>query len=299
MATTSKLRITPVKLIVLGGIILILAAIYGWWTMVLTNPDHVFKRMLATNLSTPSVTKVSTQNDGSQTLAEVTQLTTTPVQQTQGSSTLGQVNDPSTVVKTESIGSPTEEYVRYTDIKTGQKNSAGKNFDFSSVLGIWGKTTRADVSTGGPQQYTQALLSVVPSANLPAAQRKTLVNQIIDSGVYDYTSSKVKKRYSGGRLVYTYDISVRPVPYVTMLKIFARDMGLRQLEAIDPAQYANSEPLTFSVDVDVWSGELTKVAYGDSNRVDAYAGYGLTSTADVPTNAISIDELQNRLQQLQ
>lgn len=298
MPRLKKLHFTPVNLMVTAAIVLLLFAFFAWWQFVYMSPSRIFGRMLATSLSSVSVTRRTVQSDTGQQLVQTMQLTTSPVTQVHATALLTQTQDTSTTVDTESIGTPTTDYVRYNSIKTTQKNAAGKAFDFSSILGIWGRTEQNDAS-GGPQLYSQALFGVVPTGDLPASQREALIEFIGDNDVYHFDASNVTHKRVNGRPVYTYKVQVMPVAYVGMLKQFARDAGLKQLEQVDPTQYANSQALSFTFEIDGWSGELTKVSYNDSPREDTYTSYGVRNTTALPTSSIPVDELQTRLQNLQ
>ncbi len=293
---TSKFSL--VKVIVLLGVVLLAVSVVGWWKMVYSSPKNVFDRMIANTLATPAVTKVSNQVDEAQNLNQISALITEPQQIVHSKSVLTQSADTNTSVITESIGTPDAEFVRYTDINTSQKSATGGAFDFSSVKGVWGKTDLSDPNSGGGQLFNQAVLGVVPTANVRQPYRDALIKEIKTDGVYKTDYSSVKRQKVNGRPVYTYQVEVTPVPYVTMLKNFARSIGLTQLEQVNPEQYKNSAPLQFTFEIDVWSGQLVKVVYTGSSRTETYGGYGANSPIALPAQSIGVDELQNRLQQI-
>lgn len=291
-------KFTPTKILIAAGVIALAISGVSWWKLVYSNPSNVFDRMLANSLATPSVTKVVAQSDDSQKLQQTSQLVTEPSQIVHAKSVLGQTTDADTSIITESIGTPETDFVRYTNIKTSQKSSSGKDFDFSSVIGVWGKSGQDSLGNGA-QLFNQTVLGVVPVANLPQPQRSALLKQIKNDNVYKQDAKSVKRQLVNGRPMYIYNVSVAPVAYVTMLKNFARDLGLKQLEQVDPAQYKDSQPLQFSFEVDVWSSQLLKVSYSTSDRTESYSAYGARTQISVPTSSIGVDELQSRLQQVQ
>ena len=292
-------KLTLINVTVLVGILVLVGAGYSWWHWVYSSPKNVFKRMVTTSLSSSSITRTIKQDDGSQILNQTSQLTLQPNQRVHATNMLRQVADAGTVVDTESIATPTVDFVRYTGIKTSQKTASGKDFDFKAVTGIWGKADNQDALSGGAQIFTQNLLGVMPVANLPAAERKALVNVIIKNQIFKTDFSKVSRSIEDGRPVYTYDVSIDPKAYVTMLKVFAHDVGLTQLEQVDPAQYEGSDTLKFTFDVDVWSGQLKNIAYKDSQRSERLSAYGAQLLITPPANAISLQDLQAKLQQAQ
>lgn len=284
---------------VLVGIIILIGAAYSWWHWVYSSPKHVFDRMIVTSLSSNSVTRTIKQDDGVQILDQTSQLTLAPNKRVHATNTLRQVADAGTVVDTESIATPTTDFVRYLGIKTSQKNSKGNNFDFASVVGLWGKADNQDELSGGAQLFTQNLLGVMPVANLPAQARKDLVKLITSNQVFKTDYKSVKRANEDGRPVYSYDVTIEPKAYVSMLKLFARDVGLTQLEHVDPAQYEGSDPLKFTFDVDVWSGQLRNITYKDSQRSEHMAAYGAQLLINPPASAVTLDELQSKLQAIQ
>lgn len=288
-----------VKLMIVAGVLLLGASGAAYWQYIYTNPTRVFDRMLASSLASSSVTKAVSQADDSQKLDQVSTLMTLPKQQVHAVSVLAQGGaGDKTNITTESIGTPVTEFVRYSEIKTGQKSADGKPFNFSKVLGIWGKSDQKDPSGEGVQLFNQTLLGAVPIANLPQPTRVKLLNQIRESGVYKIDGSAVKKQMIDGRQVYTYDVVIAPVAYVSMLKSFAAALGLKQLEQVDPNQYAKSAPLKLGMSVDVWSGQLTRVLYKDSSRKEVLTSYGTRVPVELPTSSIPVADLQSRLQQI-
>src|SRR5690606_1204249 len=134
----------------------------------------------------------------------------------------------------------------YQEISTEQKNSSGSSFDFSNVLGVWGRTGEGSGTGEQAQLFNQTVLGVVPTANLPLNERQKLIEQIHNENVYTVDYGSVKHTKNGIRPQYTYSVTVAPVAYINMLKNFAASLGLDELEQVDPQQYANTPPLKFS-----------------------------------------------------
>jgi hypothetical protein len=76
-------------------------------------------------------------------------------------------------------------------------------------------------------------------------------------------------------------------------------VGLKQLEGLDPSQYASAEPLTFKMKVDVWSQKLTGIEYADGQRKERISGYGINHDVVLPKETIPVQELQAKLQEAQ
>ncbi|MES2971555.1 MAG: hypothetical protein V4702_04495 [Patescibacteria group bacterium] len=287
-----------VKLLFISGIVILIFSSLSYWHIVYNSPGKVFSRMLKTSLSTVSVTKVISQADESQNLRQAVVLRSQPKPLIRSISVLAQGANGDTKVTTESISTPLIDFVRYNDIQTNQKNEAGSAFDFKDVVGVWGKTDDSDTSGNGAQLFNQTLLGVVPFANINKAQRDQLLNQINKNGVYEIDTSKVKRQYVNARPIYTYEVTVRPVAYVTMLKAFAQANGLTQLDQVNPDQYTESSPLTFTFEVDILSSQLTKIIYSQGQRTETYGSYGARVAINPPESSIPVGELQTRLQKI-
>lgn len=293
----SKQRAVP--LIVLAGFVILSLAIGSWFRLIYSSPTAVFDRMLRTTFSTRGLTKNSYQKQEGQELYQTAQLITSPYHRVHSRSVLKQGSGGGTAISTESIGTVSADYVRYTKIETDQKTAEGKEFDFKSVVGVWGKADANDPYSGGAQLYDQTALGVVPIGNLASGPRTKLIRQIKEANVFDTDFNSVKRVLVNGRPRYTYDVAIKPVVYITMLKSFAKEVGIKNLEQVDPAQYEGSSPIKFSFDIDVWSGQLLGIKYKDSERTENYGGYGARIEIKPPEANISAAELQQRLQQTQ
>lgn len=199
-----------------------------------------------------------------------------------------------TTIQTETISTPKKDYVRYTQLNTSQKNPEGKELDFSKVLNVWGR-----VDEGGGELYSQSTLGVVPSGNLTAADREALVRFMRDKNLYEFDESKVDRKIENGRPVYVYDVTAKPDLYVTMLKQYAKAVGVTQLESVDPSAYAGRDALQFRVTIDVWSRQFVAVSFGGGQQTEKLSGYGVSKPVALPKESITVDELQSRLQTVQ
>lgn len=298
MSKSFTYKFTVARVLTLLSIIILALSAAAWWRLVYSSPANVFDRMLANSLSSSSVTKVVKQLDDSQKLNQTSVLVTEPKQVVHAVNVLSQTTDSNSSVTTESIGTPTADFIRYNEIKTSQRNPDGNPFDFSSVVGLWGRSDDSDPESNGAQLFNQTLLGVVPFANLRQPLRGALLEQIKNDNVYKIDTATVKKQLINGRPVYTYDVTVAPVGYVRMLKNFAHGLGLTSLDQVRPEQYKNSAPLKFTFDIDVWSGQLLEVAYDSSERTETYSAYGAIVPVALPSSSVSVNELQDRLQQI-
>ncbi len=260
-------------------------------------PENVFARMLANSLSTSSVTKRSVVSSEAQQVIQTTQLQTTPEARIHGIVEISQGSgDQKSFVKRETITSTTANFVSLVQIETSQKNAAGQAYDFSSVLGTWGKTAASESDNSISQLYGQNV--AVPYANISAAQRHALLAQIQRDNVYQVDYSKVVKSTVNGRQAYTYDVGVKPEAFISMMKAVGAAVGVKGFDDVDPASYKNLPIVKFKFIIDVLSGDLIAVDYGNG-QFETYSGVGIRSVARDPKSPVSMNELQQRLQNLQ
>ncbi len=293
--------ITSTKFIVSIATVLLAAIFVAWQYHNVTNPDRLFWGSVNNSLQTMSYTRHSTIKQGQQSVDQVIATTAEPKQRVFGDTVFTQTGVDSATAKTENIGTPVYDYVRYTSIVTGaQGERDGKPLDFSSVLNIWGKTQPDDTSITQGQLYNQSVLGVFPTGNLTAAQRHSLVKHMKDNKAYSY--KVVETRHSGlfRRPTYTFSVTVNPVPYITAIQEFAKETGLTHLDGINPSDYEQASQLFFSVSIDGWSHQVTQTAQSAGSKTEDISGRNLRKELPAPPkDAISVDELQAQLQSIE
>ncbi|HEU4914599.1 MAG TPA: hypothetical protein VFT16_04315 [Candidatus Saccharimonadales bacterium] len=286
---------------VAGAILLVLSG-YLWWTRVYLDPQRVFWSMINTSLSTKGVTTELKQEAQGSSLKQIVQM---ELGTTNAAHSLTTLSQGSTEVKTEIIGTSEADYTRYRSIKTDQKNSQGKPLDIAKVEGVWAKSNDAqqtETQSSGHQLFAQAVLGIglpvgsvpVPIGQVTAGQREDLVRNMKNEGLYAISFKDAKKERKGGRLLYTYDAKIQAILYVRIMKEFARDLGLHELDAVDPNTYQSARALRVTLTVDAYSRQLVAVESGQG-YTQTYAGYGLPLKASVPSKYITTKELQDRL----
>ncbi len=273
---------------------------WAWWRHVYNDPQRAFWSMLSTSLSTSSVTRHTTQADQSNSLDQITRLSLGDQTIARG---LSIVKQPSAVgtntVVTETLGTSSADYARYLSIDTKQTGHNGQPLNLSSVLNVWGKSDAAPAGQPSNTQFLNGtILSLVPFAPLGNQPRQRILQTMRDNKVYDIDYSKAISRKEAGRPVFVYQVSVKPSDYVTMLKTLAHELGLSQLDTVNPAAYASNPPEKMEMSVDKLSHQLVRITYATGFRQETYSGYGLQSTVAIPSATIPISQLQARLQAL-
>jgi len=286
-------------LVVAGGI---------WWNKVSTDPHHVFWGMVHQSLSTQAVTIQASQQANGTSVKQTVQYSLGATNMSHAITTLSQ---PGTSVTDEMIGTPAADFTRYVDINTTQQSQSGKPLDFSKVLGVWAKsdTTTAARSGGTAVLLSQAVLGTglplggvaVPIANLSPDLRAKLEGQIRGQNVYQVNFATVKKSQQHGREVYTYDVTLQPILYASMLKRYAQYVGMHNLDQLDVNSFAGQQSLALQLTVDVRSHHLVSARAGNSagSTTQTYTSYDVPVRVSLPKNAVSATELQTRLSNLQ
>lgn len=294
---TSFLRAQRTRIIWVGILlVLLLLGLNAWYRAIYADPRRVFAAMLDNSLRTGSVSKQIVQGDEAQSLNQRVRVQTGEQHVAQSITELSQSGLANAQVVTESIGTPTADFVRYASIQTDQKSAGGNELDFSKVIGVWGKAG-ATGSTSG-ELYNESVLGVIPIGNLPADKRHKLVALAQELDVYKVEYANVVRGTKDGRPTYEYTVKVLPAAYVTLLKVYAEMSGLTHLKNINPQSYESADPIEFKVVVDVMTRRLATINYANG-RTENYVSYGSKPQVALPNDPVTIEELQLRLQDIE
>lgn len=291
VTTISRSRFSKLSflLVILAIMALWFMVAFGfWWKLVYTNPEKVFWDTIGNNFSTSGYSRLTSMKT-----EEMSQLSASQLQ-------FGQFNVAETHLtgssgegkyKAEVISTPTEEYIRYVENSTLDKDS--------KALGVWAKNDSQGESN---QSFGQLalFLTLFPMGNVPSQDRATLIAFAKENTVYSPDVKNVIEETVNGRKVLTYKVSVQLQSYAAMVQQFATSIGLADAAGgISPADYAGTPPVPLEVSIDPISRRIVRVMNpGDDTTVEAYRGYGISSqVVDIPKNALSTVQLQELLQQ--
>jgi len=281
-----------------SGLILLVIAGWLWWGTVNARPEQVFWNMVDQSLATSGVTVQSSQTGNGTTVHQTIQFSFGAQNMTHALTTL---NQQGTAVVDEMIGTPTTDYSRYVSVKTDQKGKSGKPLDLSKIIGVWAKRD------GQAQLFSQNVLGTslplggvaVPIAQLNPELRAKVVDQIKKQGVYQISFKDAVKSHRDGRLLYTYTAKVQPVVYANMMKSLAKNVGVHDLDQLDPNNFASQQAFEMKLTVDAHAHQLVSAEGVGAGIKQTYTAYDVPVTIATPTNAISTAELQKRLTELQ
>jgi|GEM_PF-367428 len=284
----------------LGGVVFGLS-FWLWLSTYYLGPAHVFWDMLANSLDTQSVVVETDQKQGNNTLKQLIQTDTSQ----SVSRSITTLNEDGAQVQTEIIGTSKADYTRYLKITAPKGKGSSGTVNTAGVLNVWARSVdqaQTATQTSGQQLYAQATLGVglpvgsvpIPVGHMPASVRTAMLRQIQHEGLYDLGLNNVQKQYKNGHLVYIYSIKIQAILYVQMMQTFARELGLHELDQVDPNTYGNGHTLSAKIMVDAYSHQLVAVDTGQG-VVQQYEGFGVPLHVSVPTSTIPVTELQQRL----
>ncbi|HKU18640.1 MAG TPA: hypothetical protein VJP80_05170 [Candidatus Saccharimonadales bacterium] len=286
-------------------VVLLLVAAGLWVCRASANPQRVFWGMINQSLATNGVTVQAKQGSGTTSVHQTVQYSLGGENLSHSLTTLSQNG---TTVTDEMIGTPTADYTRYVSITTSQKSASGKPLDFSSILGLWAKNAGTS-GTGKGVLLSQAVLgsglplggAVVPIGNLSPQLRSKLVSQIRQQNVYQIDFASVKKMRHNGRTEYIYEATFQPILYASMIKRFAQETGLHDLDQLDVNSFSGQQALHVTLTVDARSYHLVRASAGSggSGVTQSYSSYDVPALVTVPQHPLSQTELQQRLANLQ
>jgi len=279
----------------LGGAVLLLVAIALWWAKVSVNPERVFWGTVDNSLATSGVTLSVNESSGQASDRQDIQYSLGTTNQVHAIRTVKQGN---TTVKTESVGNATKTFTRYTSI-TGQS----KKVNLNGIIGVWSNPT---TDTSSTQLLPQVALGLalplgavpMPIGSIANDKRTDLIEQMRTRSLYQVDYQRAEKQTKDGKLYYTYQVSMQPVLYLSIMKSFAQSTGLKDFENIDPNQYAGSSSIKLKLTIDAHARQLVKVVSEEQGYIETYSGYGVSTNVTLPKQAISLQELQKRLSEL-
>lgn len=271
----------------------LLATLFVWWRAASSDPRRVFEGMLGGRLKLGGTSSQTLQAGGGQQLSQQTRLVTGPYNAARSVSTL-QIEQPQPAsITTETIGTPTADYIRYLFISAGRGSSG-----YNDLINTWGRSEGANGLTNG-QLYNQAVLGAVPAANLPASLRQPLLKRLIDGDIYTIDYSATNRILKSGRPTYVYQANLHPGAYVRFLKDFGVATGLNQLANVDAERFAQAPPIALKIGVDVWSRNLVFLDFAGADRRQQYGGFGNRTPIRPPAVSVPLEQLQQKVQSLQ
>jgi hypothetical protein len=281
------------------GLGLALFVIFGWlwYSRVYLSPQHVFWSTIDNSLSSRGLTRHVTQSQSGSTLDQYVNLTFNVSPVAHGVTIIKQEQDgKKSSVITESIGTASSDYIRYTTLQPATTRTDGKPYNFSNLQNIWAKGPEGQTGQSSNSFLAEALFGLVLVGNLGNENRQTLVTQLRDKNVYNVSYDSVKKLHQNGRVIYEYAAKMNIHDFSLIVNRYLSMIGLAEGHKLDPNTYPVDQLSDVTIDIDARAHELTSITYSGGSRKEVYSGYGIVDLTPLPTKTITTDELQQRLQ---
>jgi hypothetical protein len=289
---STKLLVT---ILLLSGTVLFAGSAYVWYKNIFSDTDRVFYGMIDNSLGTESVTRTVTQSESSRTIDQTYYMAFTPKTLIESSSTIEQISPDrsKSSVTTRTIGQQDTDFVQYSDISIPPSQNSG-NSDFSKVLNQWAKRQKNEETGEQAQFLNEAIFTFIPFGNFSSENRDVLVNMIREKKVYTLSNPSVS--YQQGRPIMDVTVSIKPKALIEVLREYSIMSGIGDKELLNPADYERAGNVGVQIKIDMLSRHLTEISFPGQTRKETYGSYGLNRNIVVPTQTISVEELQGRLQ---
>lgn len=296
---TSATRLLLISTFIVAGLVLILSAVL-WYSKIYTSPERVFWDMIDNNLAVSGVTREVDQTTATTSSDEITKMVFGAdkaalvhkiiVQQNGGGTT-------PTKITVDGIGTPTQDYQRYTNIQRTLPD--GRKPNYSKLSSLWVKGGAGSTSTSSAQLYSQSLLGAVAFGDLTPIDRQNLVSYLRSHQAYSVSLDSVKHQRSGSHPEYVYTVSISLKGLTGALRQYGKIMGIADANSINPNNYSASDKIEVEMVVDTHSRQLRSVNYKNASVVEKYSSYGINSPIIIPDKTISAKTFADLLNQIE
>ncbi len=283
----------------LGGALLLIAAGFVWCFKISMDPERVFWGAIEGSLATRGITVDSQQEANG---IKASQLTRYSFGGQNMAQTITTFERPDGTLKVENLATSTQDFTRWLSIDADEKKADGSPMDFSKIEGVWVKGQEGSAGAFAEAFFGRSLPTrnvVVPFANLDAEKRGKVMDVIRDNSVYSVDFTKVKKQRVGGRMHYTYTVKVQTVGYLMLMKELSKSVGLHDFDEVKPEVYKGQPATEVEITVDARSRQVVTVAIPAMKATQTYLNHGVPVQAALPTNAITGEQYQKLLGDLQ
>ncbi len=294
-------QIRLAKMMFTAGVLIFIIFGYLAFTKIFANPTQVFWGMMDNNLKSYGQTRSIAQDDASRNLSQTQdvqiQLGAHNFARTKTVLTQNANKPQSLSVTTQTLTTPTTNYVRYSNIEVGPETLKGNKPDFSKLQNKWAKQDNPPLGQSTFIEILFGSLGGVPTGYLQPDDRRQLVEYMQKNNVYQIDFNSVHKEFKNGRWVFTYDARVKIKDYVLMLKKFDKMTNLNQLQQIDPERFDPNQAVQLTIGVDVMTRDLKSIDYiGVQQQKDNYSASGAFLPVQIPSKTIDLQNLQQEFQ---
>lgn len=283
-------------LLVFAGIGLLGVSGWYWYQNILTNPDRILSDVLDKSLQTTSVSRIVYQENDQSSVEQSLYVSFTPETYSRSVTSLEESSSAGkSEVVTETIGRKNTDFVRYDSIEVSTRGGGQQNFD--NIVNVWGIRHNDPESGQAVSFLNDALFVAVPFGNLNASQRAELKGEIRDVNLYETLNTQTE--FINGRPVVTYTLNISPQDLVQVLAKYVEITGVGTATDLDPALYEGAPATQVELQVDMLSRHVKEINFPGSGRTESYGAYNGVRHLSLPTDTISVEELQKRLTEIE
>lgn len=275
------------------GLLVLLGGLWAWYQYLHRGTYNVFWDTVDNNLNLFGVTRQTTQENGNAKFNQKLQISLGANDVAHGVTTVMQPTAAgNNVIVTETIGTPTNNYVRYTNIQTPTKVNT------APIINKWSRDLLVVGNTQNRSTLTDGLLSALPIADLSQPQRQEIVQFMKDNNVYtvDYKGAKVVER--AGKQGYEYNVRIDFQKYMEAAKQIDAMMGIGQLKNVDLQSYENAQPQDVTLVMSIDGRQLLEISYPGSTLKETFSSYGARVPVELPETDMSRSELETLIKRV-
>lgn len=292
VASWNLTKITRYLLIIAA--VLAVVTLWFWYTQVYLSKERRFWLAIENSLSTPSVVRTLTDGGSGNQVVQQYRFHYTPQQVIENK--VEYTNKSSTVdthVVTEGIIFPDSQFLRYNDFVNQANGNELANID--NLLGQWAGQDAEDAEESR-LNYLGEYVTLVVFGNFNAEQRSDLLKRLHEKGVYKSDFSAALEDVIDDEKVLTYNVSVSLPDYVEILQDSFKAAGYGDFPPLDVDNYREGSTINASIAVRKRDNVVVGVNFG--GREERYSNYGVLKSIEAPVPTYTIEELQEKVQEL-
>jgi hypothetical protein len=281
------------KLLVAASVLIFIITGYSAVRFLYFNDTKVFWASIGNALASEGVTKTKDFTEAGVTRKEKATFTLSPLSSygfTETRATTGEVN------RSESVSSKVKDYARYTEISS---QPGGPKLDLSSLINVWTDMSYAELPESKMlgDQLTNGQLVFI--GNVPKVKRDVFVTMLRNKQVFIPRTDPVKTTLNGKK-VHVFTVEVQVGVYNEALKEYLYLIGLPETaKQVGSGGDLTTNP-TFELAVEPLTRTIAASGFPtiNSSGADVYSQWGVKRDFVAPKSAISVEELQKRIQAL-
>jgi hypothetical protein len=283
------------KYFLLFGVLIAVVTSYIWYTELYMTPERRFWSAINNSMATPSVIRTLTQGGSGNQVVQDYRFNFAPQRVVQNRVVYTEKSATTdTSVTTEGIIYPTEQFLRYTDF-TNSRTDNENEANIDEVLGAWAVQESEDEEQA-KLNYLSEQVSLVIFGNYGASFRNQVLSEMQANNVYGEKLNDALEDSLDGEKVFVYQIDVKLKKYAELLNRAFIQAGYGEFPPLDPENYAEDSTVNGTVVVSQKDNSVIRISFG--GREEAYGNYGVVKTVEKPEAELTVEELQQRVQEL-